>query len=432
MLKDNFRSVDKYGTYLFKSLPLDQWKPSLEIFEIAAAWLSNFSFDTPESAMARTIFSRLNWNFDKHTGELFLSHDIQIRMACLIVDVSSKHVPETIGMSGISESVRQVSNLVKGQSPHQQFITWCWNMVSVLRLHSFDQNTDFVRRTIRNPVDALRLVSEIERLPSIAQGVTDKRPIAVYLSILVTMWGHSVPQICHKGFAQMQQLLNDYRHSTVIRCIQLVTPFFFECPESLSKCTAFQTILNAILAADRTYIRMAKDFIASDYPGPVVELFANMIQSQIIDYCNYGLQTPTVLINLWLNCLTANPNWYKDSNAIHIVDLILRIAYQFPDSWATTKNFFKQLCKTTNESKPGISTTFLPFLGGSQPTGFIATPTANAPWFALLTLEIEHEVFELDTKLWPAIIHQLHTAPAKFSMDNVIKVIRSSLSLSFI
>lgn len=95
LLKENFKSVDKYGTYLFKSLPLEVWRPSIDIFEICAKWLLQFGFETRESAMARTIFSRLNWNFDKATGELFLPYEIHVRMASLIVEVSSKHVPGT-------------------------------------------------------------------------------------------------------------------------------------------------------------------------------------------------------------------------------------------------------------------------------------------------------------------------------------------------
>lgn len=330
---------------MFKSLPLDEWRPPMETFEICANWLLNCGFESRESAMARTIFSRLNWNFDKLSGELFLPYEIHVRMASLIVDVSTKHVPETIGSSGISESVRQMSNLVKGQSPHQQFTMWCWNMISVLRLHTFDQNTNSIRRTIRNPADALRFVNELERLPSIAQGVSENRPIAVYISLLATLWGHSVPLICHKGFPHMQQLLNDYRYSTVIRCLQLVTPLFLDCPESLCKCQTFQTIVNTILQADRTYIRMAKDFISCDYPGPVVELFSKMIQAQIIDYHSFDFQSPVMLISMWLNCLTVNPQWYKDPNAVYIVDIILRIAYQFADAWIAAKNFFKYFCK---------------------------------------------------------------------------------------
>lgn len=92
---------------------------------------------------------------------------------------------------------------------------------------------------------------------------------------------------------------------------------------------------------------MAKDFISSDYPGPVVELFANMIQAQITDYFNYGLQTPTLLITLWLECLTVNPNWFKDYNTMYVTDLILRIAFQFTDAWLTVKMYFKNLCKVS-------------------------------------------------------------------------------------
>lgn len=103
----------------------------------------------------------------------------------------------------------------------------------------------------------------------------------------------------------------------------------------------FQTILSHLLAADRTYIKMAKDLITSDYVGPVVELLGNMIQCQIINYINCGLRSPVLLVNLWLQCLTHTSNWFKDVNAVHIVDLILRIAYQFQDAWYSAKEFFR-------------------------------------------------------------------------------------------
>lgn len=456
LLKKNLKLVGKYGPYLFKSLPLEEWRPPIEIFEIAANWLLNYDIDTGESAMARTIFSRLNWNFDRTSNELFLPYEIHIRMASLIVDVSTKHVPETIGSSAITESVRQMSNLVKGQTPQQQFVAWCWNMISVLRLHAYDQDVESIRRAVRNPLDALRIVSELERLPSVNQGVLENRPIAIYISILSTPLGHSVPLICQKGFAQMQTLLNDYRYSAVIRCIQLTTPFFLDCPESLSKCAAIQAIVSTILQADRTYLRMAKDLISADFPGPVVQQFANMIQAQLIDYFNYGLQTPTILINMWLNCLVTNPIWYKDQGSVYVIDIILRIAYQFIESWLSAKGIFKLFCtvrffaierekfsfqysyshlfisfyalKEHNEQKASVSSSFIPFLGGSQPNGFFSIAcSASTPWLALLALEIEHEIFEADTKLWPELIRQMNSSSAKTSLDNSIKV---SFSLS--
>lgn len=109
-------------------------------------------------------------------------------------------------------------------------------MVSVLRLHSMDQNREIVERTLKNPTEILRHIPELERTQAIYQGVADSRPISLYLSILVSAWGHSVPLICQQGFDQLKLLINDYRHATVIRCLQLITPLFLECPESLSGC----------------------------------------------------------------------------------------------------------------------------------------------------------------------------------------------------
>lgn len=88
-------------------------------------------------------------------------------------------------------------------------------------------------------------------------------------------------------------------------------------------------------------MKMAKDLITSDYVGPVVELLANMIQYQIINYVNYGLRSPVLLVNLWLQCLTVNTNWFRDANAVHIIDLILKVAYQFQEAWYSAKEFFR-------------------------------------------------------------------------------------------
>lgn len=69
-----------------------------------------------------------------------------------------------------------------------------------------------------------------------------------------------------------------------------------------------------------------------------------------------------------------------------------------------------------------MSSSFIPFLGGgSQSSGFISSPSCTAPWLALLTLEIDHEVFEIETKLWHEIIRQMQASPSKSSLDSSIK-----------
>lgn len=101
--------------------------------------------------------------------------------------------------------------------------------------------------------------------------------------------------------------------------------------------------MSQILSADQTYLKMAKDLINTDKLGPVVELLSNMIQAQLIDYYGYGLTTPLPFVNLWIQCLTQNPNWTKDLNAIYLVDMILCVAYQFTDVWQAAKEYFRFL-----------------------------------------------------------------------------------------
>lgn len=92
--------------YLCKSLPINKWVPNAGDLEVLATWLLNFQFDSVESTTARVLFGHLNWGFDQH-DELFLSHEIHVRMSCLVCDVYIKQVGEIMG-SGVFESLRTV------------------------------------------------------------------------------------------------------------------------------------------------------------------------------------------------------------------------------------------------------------------------------------------------------------------------------------
>ena len=165
----------KYGSYLFSSLPLEQWRPAPDVFEICTKWLLDFPIESTESALARTILSRLNWNIDVN-GEPFLPREIHVRTALLILETYSLQVPEVIGTYGVTESVRQA---VKGQSARQQFVMWCWKMIFVLRLHYLDQSTETFRLAIANPGRILCLIPEIENLKYLQKEVKHNRPLGL-------------------------------------------------------------------------------------------------------------------------------------------------------------------------------------------------------------------------------------------------------------
>ncbi|KAM7362755.1 ectopic P-granules autophagy protein 5 [Cochliomyia hominivorax] len=415
-LKTHFNNCENLK-YLFKSLPLENWKPCMDSFEILSTWLLHFDFKTEENILARIVISHLNWSFDCD-GRLFLPHNIHVRMACLISDALTKHAPEVLGLSGISESVRQVSSLIDfSQSTKEQFCTWCWSIVSILRLHIMDQNVEQVKQTLRNPTEALMFVSELERIDLIYQGVTENRPLALFIALLASLHGHSIPLICQKGFELMQRLLSDHRHAAVIRCLELIVPLFLETPETLGNSEGFHVILNTLLNADKTYLKMAKDMVYPNTVGPVLELFDNMIHHQITSYTSYGLSSPLNLINIWLHCLTALPNW-QNTYVVYLLDKILRVAYQFPDAHMQCVEFFNNYYRECTDWK-GINkmSTLKGFFGGNQSKVPAISP--YHPWLAMILLEIEFKT--QDSYIWTELLRQLSAAGVKTNVDAVLK-----------
>ncbi|XP_017477815.1 PREDICTED: ectopic P granules protein 5 homolog isoform X2 [Rhagoletis zephyria] len=424
-LKVRFYEIEN-GTYLIKSLPLENWKPGMDSFEILSNWLLHFDYTSQENTLARIVISHLNWGFD-YDGRLFLPHNIHVRMACLITESLNKHAPEIIGLSGISESVRQVSTLMDlSQSTKEQFTTWCWTMVSLLRLHLMDQCVESIKRTLRNPTESLMFIPELEHIEMIYQGVTENRPLAVYVAVLVSLHGHTIPLICQRGLELMKLLLNDYRHAAVIRCIELIVPLFLETPETLANCENFHAILNSLLSADRTYLKMAKDIIYPNSIGPVLALLDNMIHHQITSYTDYGLSSPMNLINAWLNLLTALPNW-QNTSVVYLLDMILRIAYQFSDARFQAVEFFYNYFKGCDEWKGASKLSTLKTLFGSAQ---LRVPTVSPlhSWLALVLLEIEFKTQE--AHFWPEFLRQLAMANGKGCMEAALKKTTTLLKIT--
>ncbi|XP_055908978.1 ectopic P granules protein 5 homolog isoform X2 [Eupeodes corollae] len=422
-VKIRFEEIEN-AAYLFQSLPLENWKPEMDSFETLSSWLLHFDYKTKENILARIIVSHLNWGFDCD-NRLYLPHNIHVRMACLVSEALTKHAPEIVGQSGISESVRQVSD-IESQSSKEQFTTWCWTMVSVLRLHLMDQSFDSIKNTLQNPTEPLMFIPDLEKIEVIYQGVTENRPLSMYVAILVSLWGHSVPLICQKGFEQLKLLLSDYRHAAVIRCIELIVPLFMETPETLAKCEGFQTILTQLLNADKTYLKMAKEMLFSSSLGPVMELLDNMIQHQVISYYNYGLTTPLMLVNTWLHVLTNVPNW-QNTMVLHLIEKILAVAYQFPDVWMASKEYFRYYYRDCDDWKGHKISTLKFILGTSNQSRVPNIIVTNYGWFALLLLDIEFEL--QDTQIWSEFLRQLSAVKnnTKINIDNVVKKTSSIL-----
>lgn len=402
-LKDNLHKAGSLSAYLCKALPIAKWIPKTEELEVLATWLLNFDFDCIENVTARIIFAYMNWNFNEN-DELFLPHEIHVRVAHLVCEVYMKHINESIG-SGVSETARQVCGPKKNQSKKEQFSTWCWSMISVLRLHYMDLNKQAVRSLMEN-ASILNLIPELEETRTIYQGFVDQKPLAIYLSLLLSQLGHSIPQICHRGFEQMKFLLNDYRHSKVIRCLELITPLFINCQSSLYSCETFMSILSAIFSADKTYAKISKEALVAEPRGPVLVFFANMIQHQLCNYSRYGWSSPSNLVQLWINCLIRLKEWNKDPGIIWILDIICQLAYQYTEAWTFARELLRPTVVKIADTKISKSSGLLNLMT-SEEKDILLSPSEDALTLSLLLLELEFENIEMNTGLWSEFLCQL-------------------------
>ncbi|XP_012225114.2 ectopic P granules protein 5 homolog isoform X2 [Linepithema humile] len=424
-LKDNFVSVGKLSLYLFTELRIGMWVPQQEDMTILSTWLHQHPLTSSESHLARLILSHLNWGLDTN-DDLYLPIDLHRQVALLIVELVMKYVPDTPVQTAslLAEGVKQVSSIVRPQNSEQAFNLWAWEMVNRLRLHQLDRSKPVSQYTISNPAEGLSRVPDMDSdsyLEVLVKGVREKQPIACYVSVLMTLWGHSVPLICVEGFSQLQTLQCYYKYDQVLVCLHHLMPLFLECPESLLKNDKFVSLIVPLITADRTYMKIAKNLIAPEFPGPILRQFANMIESHLHDYERYCLNSPERFVHLWLNVLVLVQDWNKDHSVMYLMDTIIRAAFFHLETRATMENMFQNLfCNISLTRTPGSFGSFLSWATGSSNSASLLGGTVQTVWLAYQILSMEQYDRELKTGLWREILREL-SMQSKISLDTALK-----------
>nr|CAD7569208.1 unnamed protein product [Timema californicum] len=271
----------------------------------------------------------------------------------LLANITSKH-PSLISdllvklrdnFSLVGKVSNYATSVILPQTFEQVFSVWAWETISRLRLHVLDQQHHIVWTAMANPAETVRDIPDLEvdqELELLAKGVRDKQPIACYVAILLTTWGYSIPLICTKGFMQVQLLLCYYKYEAIIEILHHVMPLFLCCEESLIKSDRFLSIIISLLTADRTYIKLAKSLISTDFPGPVLQSFGQMIEAHLEDHHRFSLINPQAFIKLWMLALTLVPGWTREPSVVYLLDILCRSAFFHLDARKTVFNMLSK------------------------------------------------------------------------------------------
>uniref|UniRef100_A0A1B0CR84 Ectopic P granules protein 5 homolog n=1 Tax=Lutzomyia longipalpis TaxID=7200 RepID=A0A1B0CR84_LUTLO len=371
-----------YGTYLLKRLPMEKWKPGPGVIDILEQWLTECPLESPENGMARIVINNMNWSYS-YDGQLFLHRALHTRMALIIYQADVRN--STPSSNFITENVR---NLVKDKSTAVNFHTWCWKIISVLKLHATDRENAW--QAIFASEAILPEILELDHMADVWKGYKERRPLAIYLSSDEAI--------------------------TALRCLQVIFPLFLPYPESLIRNTGFSSFLHQIFTASSAYGK------TKGISG-IVELFGKMIVAQLMDWQRFGLPSPTPLILLWLQCLTAYKDFRHCSNCLYIIDL-LSLA---PKHGTKPQKLFTSLtreARITGTPSKSVSS----FLSKANPIGLIPQLPVTAIWLGLMIFDVQQEIYETETGFWVEFVHQLSLQSVKMrNLDEVVKKVAKSV-----
>lgn len=317
----------------------------------------------------------MNW-----TDPDFLPWHRHKDLALFVVQTSLKFAPDSIAGNFIHDSVRQIGHLAGKlrRTPEQAFTSWAWEMCSRLRLHRLDGN--WQQRPAERFVDL-----DLDDV-CLGEAVAVKNPLACFVALQASQTGHLIEDILERGLKQLSILASSGHFDHVLECVVNITPVFLEQPDMLWTAEDFIKLVQSITSVDQTYIKMAKDLVVTDFPGPVLKEFSNLLAWQIECYPRYNLRSPNTLITLWLRVLTQVPGWMTNKSVLYAIDNLCKASMAPVGGSADVKSVFKQL-DTQLLSSTGNG--FMSWLSSSKSPSSMLTPVmSDCAWCAFFVLEV--------------------------------------------
>uniref|UniRef100_A0A8D8XCV4 Ectopic P granules protein 5 homolog n=1 Tax=Cacopsylla melanoneura TaxID=428564 RepID=A0A8D8XCV4_9HEMI len=425
--------------YLFNYVNIFQYTPNESDITVMSEWLNKLSITNKLNNLARFILSKFNYNE--------LSHEIQVNIALVVASAWLKHTPDVSTNISVSVSLLtdSMSYLIKPINNEQIFNQWCWQIVYKLRLHLFDLPDSQMIRLHLNNMDAyLQSLPDLDTAKSgdsqmllLSNAMSTNQCLPCYITLLVTNIGHSLPLLNERAWHILNILIQYYRYSAVINVLQYILPLFVHNRDLLVNNYTFLNIVISLLNADRTYTKVVKNIIFSQFPGPVLKNLSNIIHYQLSNFHLYGLDSCHVLIILWTEILCSV--YKQDDQAVsYLLDTVLQYCVYDEPLRYQMKEILIRLIQTLpcKQSNTGISS-LVSWV--SSTNNIIMNHTllvkplssyGSLEYFTLVNLEIEEYLLQNKTNLWTTLLAELNNASGKTNIDASLKKVCSSLKMN--
>ncbi|XP_037089716.1 ectopic P granules protein 5 homolog [Pollicipes pollicipes] len=255
----------------------------------------------------------------------------------------------------------------------RRFQDWAWTQVELLRLH----------------------------VAALEEACRQDQPLASYATLLMTADGHSVPLLLERGLSRLTGLVASGRPAAVAHLLELVVPLFVDNADALAHADALPLLLQTIVTADQSYLKMMKTLVVAGQPGPLLLQVAGVIERHVTGHRCYGLQWPVPLVTLWLRSLTSVPAWSRHTGILYLINQLLRASFSCRPARDQAELIIRQLI-----SSAGLSSLLAWVSGGTLQPLLPASSLPQAPWLAWFCLRAETRL-EAESGLWHDLIATL-------------------------
>ncbi|XP_044132236.1 ectopic P granules protein 5 homolog isoform X1 [Bufo gargarizans] len=432
-------TIDKVGMvslYLFKELPLLQWRPSTSEIGVIRDWLINYNLSEVENKLACIILEGMNWGItDSKT--LHLDHALHVEVALMVLEAYQKHICDKPYTGIISESIKQVSYLASivrtGQTPEASFNQWSWDLVLRLKLHRNDRPEQIC--------DSVPDLTEANVLHPVLKAVKSGVPIGCFIALASASVGHSVDKFCVEGVTMLGEMIQAKHLRAVVHILDKVLPMFYQCPSYLLKNELFLSYIQLFLQLDggvpqgmtmQMTHKVTQHLTSINY-GENVKLLTNMVQSHIAASTKPNEVGPVAVLEFWTQVLISQQLWHRDKGSLHLMDQLCKAAFRHLQEDCLHKLLYQQHKDALGyHCDRGILSSFVGWIvaGNVTPSFIDSNYNPSQIWFSWTVLNTE-SLFEEDSQLRRVLEYEL-LSHSSMSPDQALKKAQHQLKLPIV
>ncbi|XP_050075973.1 ectopic P granules protein 5 homolog [Anopheles maculipalpis] len=338
--------------------------------------------------------------------------DLQNIVAYNIVVAYRKHQPVLNNSNGGGPSVAVTA---EQQAEHRSYQERCLFLLLQLHIHAFDQPMQNIRRFLEDPSQVEEVVLPLSvHAKELQRAIKEQCPVACLCALLSTKMGHWVPVFCQEGLKAMRILYEVHHLDTVVvRCLELISLLFTDCPHALAKNDQFIGILTELVENDNIldWSRQTGDeqhhtLAMKLLEGASMGKMGSMIVSQAAMYWHQGYATPPSLVCMWFDWLVKIKNWSDSVKVLRLMNVLASISFRHADAWKALGDRFRPFFESIAVVKHKQHSLWSKIVGTEPPLLYGKLPN-DCVALALLVFGIEHQQLEQKTGLWLKLLRML-------------------------